>query len=254
MSFDVSGDAYDRFMGRYSRPLATAFVDFAAVSAGQRVLDVGCGSGVLTEELARRLGAENVAGIDPSPMLEAAAERVPAAELRQGSAEELPWPDDSFDAAIAQLVIHFMEDPAKGVAEMARVTRPGGVVAASTWDFDGGMRMLGVFWETAHALDPALRGETSPLGKLGNLERLWQELGLADVFAGSIEVETEYRDFDELWASFLGGVGPAGQYAQRLPEDERAALRDEYRRRLGEPDGGFTLQARAWAARGRVPE
>src|SRR5512133_3743196 len=119
MSFAVSGDAYDRFMGRYSGPLAPVFADFAGVTQGQRVLDVGCGSGVLTEELARRIGAENVAGVDPSPLLEACAERVPGAELRAGKAEELPWPDDAFDVAIAQLVIHFMEDPVAGVAEMA---------------------------------------------------------------------------------------------------------------------------------------
>jgi ubiquinone/menaquinone biosynthesis C-methylase UbiE len=254
MSFNVSGDAYDRFMGRYARPLAPAFADFAGVEAGQRVLDVGCGSGVLTEELARRLGADDVAGVDPSPMLQAAAERVPGAELKQGSAEELPWPDDTFDAAIAQLVIHFMADPAKGVAEMARVTRPGGVVAACSWDFSGGMQMLRTYWETARALDPGLEGETSPFGKLDELERLWRRLGFADVVAGPIEVESEYRDFDELWGSFLGGVGPAGEYASKLSEDDRNELRDEYRRRLGEPGGAFALQARAWAVRGRVPE
>ena len=125
MSFEVSGDAYDRFMGRYSRELAPVFADFAGIETGQRVLDVGCGSGVLTAELARRLGADHVAGADPSPLLEACAQRVPGAELKQASAESLPWADDSFDAALAQLVVHFMTDPEAGTAEMARVTRPG---------------------------------------------------------------------------------------------------------------------------------
>jgi len=182
MSFDVSGDAYDRFMGRYSLRLAPAFADFAGVEAGQRAVDVGCGTGVLTEELARRLGADHVAGADPSPMLEACAERVPQAELRQASAEHLPWPDDSFDAALAQLVVHFMDDPAQGVGEMARVTRAGGVVAACTWDFaGGGMKLLGTFWQSVRALDPGADSETSPFGDRGRLDALWRERGLQEV-------------------------------------------------------------------------
>ena len=174
MSFDVSGDAYDRFMGRYSSELAPVFADFCRISPGQSVLDVGCGSGVLTEELARRVGAENVAGVDPSPMLEACAERVPGADLRPGAAEALPWPDDTFDAAVAQLVVHFMDDPAAGVTEMARVVRPGGVVAACSWDFVDGMRLLRTFWESARAIDPDAGSETDlrhPRGARGALER-----------------------------------------------------------------------------------
>jgi ubiquinone/menaquinone biosynthesis C-methylase UbiE len=252
MSFVVSGDAYDRFMGRYSRPLAPAFADFAGVGGGQRVLDVGCGSGVLTEELARRVGAEQVSGVDPSPLLEACAERVPGAELKQGAAEALPWPDDSFDAAVAQLVIHFMDDPAAGVAEMARVTRPGGVVAACSWDFSGGMEMLRVYWETARELDHDLAGESRSFGNLEELDTLWRERGLEEVEAGPLEVSSDYEDFDELWGSFLLGVGPAGEYVASLPSEQQEALRKQYRRRLGEPTGSFTLGARAWAARGRV--
>ena len=251
MSFDVSGDAYDRFMGRYSIPLAPVFADFAHVDGGQRVLDVGCGSGVLTEELARRVGAEQVSGVDPSPLLEACAERVPGAELKQGAAEALPWPDDSFDAAVAQLVIHFMEDSAAGVGEMARVTRPGGVVAACSWDFGGGMEVLRVYWEAARELDDDLSGERA-FGKLEELDALWRELGFEEVEAGPLEVSTEYEDFDELWDSFLLGVGPAGRYAVSLPPERQDALREEYRRRLGEPTGRIPMRARAWAARGRV--
>ena len=253
MSFAVSGDAYDRFMGRYSRRLAPAFADFAGVEAGQRVLDVGCGSGVLTEELADRIGADHVSGVDPSPLLAACAERVPGAELKQGKAEALPWPDDSFDAAIAQLVIHFMDDPAAGVSEMARVTRSGGVVAASSWDFAGGMEMLRVYWETVRELDHDLAGESRSFGNLEELHALWRELGLEDINAGPLEVSAEYQDFDELWDTFLLGVGPAGEYVVSLPADRQEALCEEYRRRLGEPTGALTLSARAWAACGRVP-
>ena len=253
MSFAVSGDAYDRFMGRYSRRLAPAFADFAGIEAGQRVLDVGCGSGVLTEELAGRVGAEQVSGVDPSPLLAACAERVPGVELKQGKAETLPWPDDSFDAAVAQLVIHFMDDPAAGVTEMARVTRPDGVVAASSWDFSGGMEMLRIYWETARELDHDLSGESRSFGNLEELDALWRELGLEDVQAGPLEVSAEYQDFAELWDTFVLGVGPAGEYVVSLPAERQEVLREEYRRRLGDPTGALTLSARAWAARGRVP-
>jgi SAM-dependent methyltransferase len=253
MSFDVSGDAYDRFMGRYSQPLAPVFADFGAVEAGQRVVDVGCGTGVLTEELARRVGADHVAGADPSPMLQAAAERVPGADLRQASAEELPWPDDSFDAALAQLVVHFMDDAAKGVGEMARVTRPGGVVAACTWDFaGGGMRLLATFWQSVRALDPDAESETSPFGDRGHLDELWRESGVQDVETEALEVSSDYKDFDELWSSFSRGVGPAGQYLLGQPAERQDAIRAEYFTRVGEPSGSFTLTGRAWAVRGRA--
>jgi SAM-dependent methyltransferase len=254
MSFDVSGDAYDRFMGRYSQSLAPAFADFAGVEAGQRVVDVGCGTGVLTEELARRLGADHVAGADPSPMLQACAERVPGAELEQASAEQLPWPDDSFDAALAQLVVHFMDDPARGVDEMARVTRAGGVVAACTWDFaGGGMKLLGTFWQSVRALDPDAESESRTFGDRGELDSTWRERGLQGVETKPMVVASDYADFDELWSSFSRGVGPAGQYLLSLPPERREAIRAEYFARIGEPSGSFELSARAWAVRGRVP-
>ena len=251
MSFEVSGDAYDRFMGRYSRELAPVFADFAGVEAGQRVVDVGCGSGVLTEELARRVGADHVAGADPSPLLRACAQRVPGADLKQASAESLPWPDDSFHAALAQLVVHFMDDPAAGAAEMLRVTRPEDVVAACTWDFGGGMPLLGLFWQSVRAFNPEADAETSPFDERG-LEALWRDSGLAEVEVDGLEVSTRYEDFDELWGSFQHGVGPAGQHVLALPPERQAAVRDEYFRRLGEPSGSFTLEARAWAVRGVV--
>ena len=253
MTFAVSADAYDRFMGRYSRELAPVFADFAGVRAGQTALDVGCGSGVLTEELARRLGAERVAGTDPSPLLEAARERVPAADLRAGAAEALPWPDGSFDAALAQLVIHFMDDPAVGAAEMARVVLPGGAVAACSWDFGGGMRMLHAFWEAARALEGGAPSEEQSFGSRDELEELWRERGLADVEVAPLEVTVRYDGYDELWSTFLLGVGPSGGYAASREPEAQQALRHEYQRRLGVPDGPFALSARAWAVRGRVP-
>jgi SAM-dependent methyltransferase len=253
MSFDVSGNAYDRFMGRYSRELAPALADFAGVEAGQRVVDVGCGSGVLTEELARRVGADHVAGADPSPLLGACAERVPGAELKRAAAEALPWADDSFDAALAQLVVHFMSDPDAGAAEMTRVTRAGGVVAACTWDFSGGMKLLGTYWESAKALDPGAESESSAFDD-GRLDALWRQAGLGNVEVDALAVSSRYEDFDELWDTFLLGVGPAGQHLVSQPPERQSAIRAEYFSRLSEPAGPFELDARAWAVRGRVPD
>ena len=155
MGFAVPADAYDRFMGRYSVHLSAQLADLAGVTAGQRVLDVGCGPGALTTELVERLGAASVAAVDPSESFVAAARaRLPDVDIRQSSAEQLPFPDDEFDAALAQLVVHFMADPVAGLAEMRRVTRPGGVVAACVWDHAGGRGPLSPFWEAAHELDP----------------------------------------------------------------------------------------------------
>jgi SAM-dependent methyltransferase len=254
MTFAVSGDAYDRFMGRYSRELAPAFADFAGIRPGLTALDVGCGSGVLTEELASRLGPEQVAGIDPSPLLEACAVRVPGADLRSGAAEQLPWPDAVFDAALAQLVIHFLDGPGAGVGEMQRVVRAGGVVAACSWDFADGMEMLRAFWEAARSGDTSVAGERTSFGTRDDLDELWRARGFEEISVEALDVSTRYESFDDLWASFLLGVGPAGQYASALAPDAQAAVRREYHSLLGEPRGEFTLAARAWAVRGRVPE
>ena len=159
MLFDVAADAYDRFMGRYSVLLSPQLADLAGVAAGQQVLDVGCGPGALTAELVDRVGADSVVAIDPSePFVEAARARHPGVDVRLGSAEQLPFPDDTFDAALAQLVVQFMSDPAAGVGEMARVTRPGGAVVACVWDHGGGQGPLSPLWDAARALDPGSRG------------------------------------------------------------------------------------------------
>ena len=154
MSFDVAAEAYDAFMGRYSTLLSAQLADLAGIVDGQRAIDVGCGPGALTAELVGRLGADRVAAVDPSaPFVAAARVRHPGVDVREAAAESLPFPDATFDAALAQLVVHFMADPVAGLREMARVTRQGGVVAACVWDHAGGQGPLGLFWSAARELD-----------------------------------------------------------------------------------------------------
>ena len=240
MSFDVSADAYDRFMGRYSATLSGQLATLAGVAAGQRVVDVGCGSGMLTAELVARLGAGAVAAIDPAELFVAAVtERNPGVDVRQGAAEDLPFADGEFDGALAQLVIHFMADPVAGLREMARVTRPGGVVADSGWDLAGGRAPFTPFWRAAVALAPGARDA---------LATLFAAAGLGDVDHAELHATVEHPTFADWWDPFALGVGPAGVYLEGLAADRRAALRERCHALLG--DGPFTLPAVAWAARG----
>jgi ubiquinone/menaquinone biosynthesis C-methylase UbiE len=250
VTFDVAAESYDRFMGRYSTLLAPAFADLADLRAGQYVLDVGCGPGALTGELVRRVGADHVAAVDPSAsFVEAARSRNPGVDVRQAGADDLPFPDAGFDAALAQLVVHFMPDPVAGIAEMARVVLPGGVVAACVWDFGGHADPLSTFWAAAHELDPDVVDESGLAGaRDGHLVELFEAAGLADVQPAELVVNLEHATFDEWWSPYTGGVGPAGSYLQRLDPARREQLRERCRRRLG--DGPFTVTARAWAARG----
>jgi ubiquinone/menaquinone biosynthesis C-methylase UbiE len=252
VSFTASGDAYDRFMGRYSRKLAPRFLDFAGIAAGMRALDVGCGSGVLTSTLADRLGAESVAAADPSEsLLAACADRVPDADVRRAPAEELPWPDASFDAVLAQLVLNFVADADAAVSEMGRVAAPGGILASCTWDYAGGMRMLHTFWDAATELDPQAPAESNMRYRTEEeLASLWERGGLSDVETGALEVEVAYDSFDEYWEPFTLGVGPAGAYYASLDQAAREALRQGCFSRLGSPGGRFSLGARAFAVRG----
>jgi SAM-dependent methyltransferase len=251
VTFAVAADAYDRFMGRYSVPLAPLLADFAEVGAGQRVLDVGCGPGALTAELVRRLGADAVAAVDPSePFVAAARERHPEVDVRHASAEELPFADDEFDAALAQLVVHFMADPVAGLREMARVTRAGGIAAASVWDHAGGGGPLSVFWQAAHALDPDVADESRLAGsREGHLAELFEEAGLREVEADALTVDVEHESFEDWWQPYTLGVGPAGAYVARLDADRQAELEERCRQLL--PEAPFVLPAKAWAARGR---
>ena len=255
MSFAVAGDKYDRFMGRYSRELAPRLIDFARIDAGMAVVDVGCGPGALTERLVERVGAGSVAAADPSePFVAAATERAPAADVRLAAAEELPWEDDRFDAALSQLVVNFMRDADAGVTEMRRVVRPGGVVAACTWSYGEDMEMLRGFWDAARRLDSGAPDEGSPLRYRGveEIVELWRRVGISDVESDHLRVETGYTGFDDLWEPFTFGVGPAGAYLAKLEPEQREQLRGELFNRMGEPSGPFRLSATACAVRGRA--
>jgi SAM-dependent methyltransferase len=252
MSFSDAA-AYDAFMGRYSGPLAPHFADLAGISADQRVLDVGCGTGMLTGELVRRLGADAVTATDPSaPFVAAIEERFPGVEVHQAPAERLPFDDAGFDAALAQLVVHFMTDPVAGLAQMRRVTKPGGVVAACVWDHAGGQGPLAAFWRGAHAVDPnADDGSALAGARQGHLAELMTSAGLDDITEHAIAADVEHATFDEWWDPFTRGVGPAGAFVLGLSPDARAELRETCRAELG--DGPFIVRAAAWAARGVVP-
>jgi SAM-dependent methyltransferase len=255
MAFSVPAEAYDRWIGRYSPALARALIAAAGVQPGDRALDVGCGPGGLTTELVRSLGAGMVAAVDPSPSFAAAcAARLPGADVREASAEALPFGDGTFDRVLAQLVVNFLADPATGLAEFARVARPGGTVAAATWDYAGDMTLLRAFWDAATALDARAaeqdEGRSMKLGTPDELTALWRACGLRDVVAAPAIVSADYTGFDDLWAPLESGVGPSGAYAAALPHDDRAALKDELRRRLDVGDAPFTLTARAWVVSG----
>lgn len=248
--FASTADAYDRFMGRYSVHLAPSFADFAGVSPGQRILDVGCGPGALTTELVARLGAPSVTAVDPAEQFAAAArERHPGVQVQVAAAEQLPFSDGEFDAALAQLVVHFLENPVRGLSEMARVTREAGLVAACVWDHAGGQSPLAPFWDAVHQHDPAAPDESRMAGgHQGHLTELFNEAGLAEVTEEALPVRVEHDTFVAWWEPFTLGVGPAGAYLSSVDGDRQAAVRARCLAALG--PGPFTIQARVWAARG----
>jgi SAM-dependent methyltransferase len=252
MTFDVAAEAYDRFMGRYSRPLAPLFASFAGVAHGQRVLDVGAGPGALTQELVLRVGAPSVAAAEPSePFVVALRDRLPGVRVEQSAAEHLPFPDTSFDVAMAQLVVHFMTDPVAGLREMARVTVADGGVAACVWDHASDRGPLGVFWSAARALEPGVHDESKLAGaREGHLGELFASAGLRDIESTVLNVRVEHPSFEEWWEPFTLGVGPAGAYTAALDPDQRGRLRELCRERL--PNEPIVVTAAAWAAKGRT--
>jgi ubiquinone/menaquinone biosynthesis C-methylase UbiE len=248
--FDVAAEAYDRFMGRYSKQLSAQLADLAGVRAGQRVLDVGCGPGALTAELVGRVGADAVFAVDPSESFVAAArDRYPGVDVQRATAEHLPFGDGAFDAALAQLVVHFMTDPVAGLREMKRVTTSGGTVVASVWDHAGERSPLTVFWQAARELDSKTRDESPLAGaREGHLSELFGDAGLTSVEETSIEATVRFETFDEWWEPFTFGVGPAGAYAKSRDEETLKRLRAQCEELL--PAAPFTLSTWAWAARG----
>jgi SAM-dependent methyltransferase len=225
VSFDVAAEAYDRFMGRYAVLLSSQMADLAGVRDGQRALDVGCGPGALTAELVARLGPAAVAAVDPSePFVAAARARYPNVNVLQASAEQLPFADQTFDAALAQLVVHFMSDPVTGLAEMARVTRQGGVVVACVWDYGGGQSPLSPFWQGARELDPNVDESGLAGAREGHLAALFEAAGLTAIEEAALSVSLEHPSFEEWWEPFTGGVGPAGSYVAGLDQERQAEL------------------------------
>jgi ubiquinone/menaquinone biosynthesis C-methylase UbiE len=250
VTFAVAAEAYDRFMGRYSVLLAPQLADVAGVGPGQRVVDVGCGPGALTSELVERVGASQVSAVDPSEQfVDAASERHPGVDVRRAAAEELPFDDGEFDAALAQLVVHFMADPVRGLGEMARVTRADGVVVACVWDHAGEKTPLAPFWQAVHEVDQDALDESGLAGgREGHLPELFAEAGLREVNETALPVRVEHATFEEWWEPFTLGVGPAGAHVASLDAEQQSQLRERCRARLPEPP--FVVTAKAWAARG----
>lgn len=252
------GDAYEAYIGRWSRRVARAFLRWLDVAGDLTWLDVGCGTGALTAEVLAGAGPARVLGVDPSEGFLAGARAAitdPRADFCAADAQALPLASGGCDAAVSGLALNFVPDPRRAAAELVRVTRSGGLVAAYVWDYAEGMEMIRYFWDSAVALDPAAaeldEGSRFPLCRPEPLRRLWSDGGLTEVQVEALDVPTVFSDFDDYWAPFLGGQGPAPGYAISLTEDRRRALRHLLRDRLPESaDGTVPLTARAWAIRG----
>ena len=252
----AEGEVYDGYMGRWSRLVAEAFVEWLGVGDGARWLDVGCGTGQLSARILELAAPAGLASVDASaPFVETARTRLgDRADCRVADATELPFEDDSFDAVVSGLVLNFIPDHAAAVAEQARVSRD--LVAAYVWDYAEGMQMLKLFWDEAAAVDPASgaldEGARFPVAREEALRELFGAAGLRDVESRAIEVPTVFRDFDDLWQPFLGGQGPAGARAVGRPGAQRAPRRERRRARVSPADdGSIPLTARAWAVKGR---
>jgi SAM-dependent methyltransferase len=252
------GAAYESYVGRWSRPVARELIRWLDVPARRRWLDVGCGTGALTEAILAHAEPESVVGVDRS---EGFVEHVrsvfrgPAVEFRVGDAQALPVPSASVDVAVSGLVLNFVLEPARMVAEMARAVRPGCPVALYVWDYGAGMELIRRFWDAARTLDPAVaeldEAARFPICAPGPLQALFEASGLGRIETRAIDVPTPFRSFDDYWAPFLGGQGPAPTYLMSLDDDRRNALCVRIRQSLPvAADGSIKLSARAWAVRG----
>ncbi|HLM39647.1 MAG TPA: methyltransferase domain-containing protein [Microvirga sp.] len=256
-----AGDAYERYMGRWSRKVAPLFTDWIAAPPGAEWIDVGCGTGVLTSTVLNRCAPSRVVGIDSSAaFLQTAQDQVAdsRAAFRPGDAQALPEGDAAFDTAVSGLVLNFVPDKDAALREMARVVRPGGAVALYVWDYAGHMQAMRVFFDAAGTLDPGARafddGARAPVCRPGPLSELFRGAGLLDVEVRAIDIPTAFDSFEDYWTPFLGGTGSAPKYCMSLGEEARERLRETVRGRLPTgPDGEILLAARAWAVKGRVP-
>jgi len=254
----ASGAVYEPYVGRWSRRVAREFQAWLAVPPGRRWLDVGCGTGALSQTMLEQAAPQSVQGIDPSAgFITYAREHVRdvRAAFETGDARALPYQAATFDAVVSGLMLNFVPEPAAALGEMTRVACRGGIVAAYVWDYAGQMQMMRHFWDAAVALDPSAaefaEGSRFPLCQPGPLAQLFQAAGLTNVETRAIDIPTDFRDFDDYWSPFLGGQAPAPRYAMSLPEARRTELRERLRATLPiNADGSIHLTARAWAVRG----
>jgi SAM-dependent methyltransferase len=257
----AAGASYERFMGRWSRLLAPGFIAFAGIKNGDRVLDVGTGIGSIAAAVEAGMPASEIAGVDPSPGFIAYAQNAAkSARLRfeVGDAQALTFEDASFDHTLSALVMNFIPDHNKAIAQMRRVTRSGGTISASVWDYDAGMQMLRFFWDEAVALDPTVEPKDErhmKLSRQGQLGDLWRHAGLTNIKEEPLSIDQAFTSFNDYWEPFTKGAGPGGAFVVSLSEDRRAELEARMRMRLlgDRPDGPFTLTAKAWCVRGDVP-
>lgn len=256
-------DAYELSMGRWSRQMAPLLIDFAGIADGERILEVGCGTGSLTFALAEAADVAEIQGIDVSEVYlkEAQARnRDPRIVINQGDACNLAFPDASFDRALSQLVLQFIPDSRRALGEMRRVVRPGGTIAAAVWNTSGGQPHQRLFWDTAAMLDPAAAAARAkaffrPMTQAGELRALWQGAGLVDIIEGTLTIQMDHPSFADFWEPIATGEGTLGKYVGSLSESDLARLQHHVREAYlsGEPDGRRVFCAVAWACRGRVP-
>ncbi len=253
------GGSYELYVGRWSREVAPRFLSWLGTPAGQRWLDVGCGTGALCAAILERSSPASVVGVEPAEgFLRAARENLGSrAELFRGSAEQIPLPGGSVDVVVSGLVLNFVPEPEAALTEMARVARAGGTIAAYVWDYAGRMELMRIFWDAAVTLDPEAasldEGVRFPLCRPETLTALFAGAGLRRVETAAIDIATRFADFEDYWRPFLGGQGPAPSYAMSLDEAARGRLRERIRGQLrAQADGSIALTARAWAVRGAV--